>query len=202
MAKDRKPATPARAAAPAGRGGRRRQGRARSGAKGGRTRPPAQRGHASSAPVGPDRRRGRGRRVRRRRHRLRRRAGQRGRARTRSSAVDEIEGVETYDYAAGQEHVDHRRSTTPSRPPVGGPHARRRTGPTAPAPSTTSTSATRTPCTASSTAPCGSPTTPTRVSDDDIDTLAELVEGESGPDDVALRRPGLPRSASSRGTTS
>ena len=75
-------------------------------------------------------------------------------------SIDDIAGVETYDYPAGQEHVTTAVDYAES-PPVGGPHARRRTGPTAPAPSTTSTSGTRTPSTASSTAPSGSPTTPT-----------------------------------------
>ena len=37
-------------------------------------------------------------------------------------AVDEIEGIQTFDYAAGQEHVSTAVDYTES-PPVGGPHA-------------------------------------------------------------------------------
>ncbi len=37
-------------------------------------------------------------------------------------AVDEIEGIQTFDYAAGQEHVTTAVDYTES-PPVGGPHA-------------------------------------------------------------------------------
>ena len=69
----------------------------------------------------------------------------------------QIAGVKTYDYAAGQEHVTTAVDYNAS--PRRSAGRTTRTGPTAPAPSTTSTSGTRTPCTAWSTAPSGSPTT-------------------------------------------
>ena len=99
-----------------------------------------------AAALGPDRRGGRGRRLRRRGDHLRRRAGQRRSTPTRSTyARPEIADLQTYELTRRLRASRQPRQSTTS-PPVTYEYARRSaartpgTGPTAPAPSTPSTS--------------------------------------------------------------
>ena len=66
-----------------------------------------------------------------------------------------------------------------------------RSGPTAPAPSTTSTSGTRTPCTRLEHGAIWITYDPDTISDADLTTLEDLVDGALRPAAVPLRRPGL-----------
>ena len=115
LAKDR---TPASGKGSTAGGSRRRQGSPRGK---GRTRPAGERGHPAAA-LGPDRRA---------------RSSSRSSpppssptpssrstrpTPTRSTSLDQIAGVKTYDYPAGQQHVTTAVDYTES-PPVGGPHA-------------------------------------------------------------------------------
>jgi hypothetical protein len=94
-------------------------------------------------------------------------------------SVDEIDGIQTYDYPAGQEHVETPVAYTES-PPVGGPHA--------PPPQWADCTGTvydidirhENAVHSLEHGAVWITYNPDEVSDADIDTLAQLVENESG----------------------
>ena len=94
-------------------------------------------------------------------------------------SVDEIDGIQTYDYPAGQEHVETPVAYTES-PPVGGPHA--------PPPQWADCTGTvydidirhENAVHSLEHGAVWITYNPDDVSQDDIDTLAKLVENESG----------------------